>query len=105
MVTVSNAGQGRTEGDVRRLVALGSWAQEGHNGVAHTSSKEVQDNINDFLIRRLDIGILIQALLLTVVNQVVCDVSNMALGREGPQVSKISNPDLPLHPGLVPYHP
>lgn len=50
VVTVSNPGRGRTEGDVRRLVALGSWAQEGHIGVAHTSSKEVHDNINNLLI-------------------------------------------------------
>lgn len=105
MVTGSNPGQGRTEGDVRRLLALGSRAQEGHNGVAHTSSKEVEENISDFLRWQLDIGILVHALLLTEADQAVCDVSYTALGRESPQESKISNPDLPLHLGPVPHHP
>ena len=73
------------------------------NGVAHTGSKKVHDDTNDLLIRQLDIGVLIQPSVLTVLDQAVCDVPDVALGREGPQVSKIPNPDLPLHPDLVPY--
>ena len=105
VVTVSNPDQGRTKGKIKQLASQGGWAQEWHNGVAHTSSKDVQDNINDLLIRQLDIGILIQPLVLTMLDQAVCDIPNVALGREGPQVSKIPNPDLSLHPGLLPHHP
>lgn len=50
VVTVSNPGQGRIEGKVRWLAGQDSWEEEGHNGVAHTSSKEVHDDINDLLI-------------------------------------------------------
>lgn len=59
VVTVSNPGQWGTEGKVRRLVGQGSWAQERHRGAALTSSKEVQDDSNNLLIRQLDIGILV----------------------------------------------
>lgn len=105
VVTVSNPGQWRTEGTVRLLVGQGRWAQERHHGAALTSSKEVQDDSNNLLIRQLDIGILVQAPVPTVLDQAVCDVPDVALGKEGPQVSKILIPDLPLHPGLVPHHP
>ena len=98
VVTVSNPDQGRTKGQIRQLAGWGSWAQERHNGVALTSSKEVQDNINNLLIRQLDIGILIQPLILTVLDQAVCDIPNLALGGEGPQVNKMPNPDLHLLP-------
>ena len=105
VVTVSNPGQGRTEGAVRGLVGQGSWPQEWYNGEFHTGSKEVYDDINDLLIRQLDIGILIQPLVLAVLNQAVCDVPDVTLGWEGPQVRKIPTPELPLHPDLVPSHP
>lgn len=48
---------------------------------AHTSSKEVHDNINDLLIRQLDIGILVQPFVLTVLNQAVCDIPDVTLGK------------------------
>lgn len=83
----------------------GSWAQEGHNGVAHTSSKEVYDNVHNLLIRQLDIGILVHPLVLTVLNQAVCDVPDAPLGKQASQMSKTPNPDLPLHSGPVPHHP
>lgn len=106
VVTVSNPDQGKTKGkEIKCLADQGSWAKERHNGVAHTSSEEVQDNINDLLIRHLDIGILIQLLVLTVLNQAVCDIPNVTLGGESPQMNKIPNPDLCLHSGLVPHHP
>jgi hypothetical protein len=63
--------------------------QEGHTGVVHTSPKEVQGNSNDLLIWELNIGILIQPLFLTVLNEAVCDVPDVALGRKDTQVSKI----------------
>lgn len=80
VVTVSNPGQWRTEGKVRLLVGQGSWAQERYRRAALTSSKEVQDDSNNLLIRQLDIGILVQAPVLTVLDQAVCDVPDVTLG-------------------------
>lgn len=106
VVTVSNPDQGKTKG--KRNQVLGRSGQLGtgkDNGVAHTSSEEVRDNINNLLVRQLDIGILVQPLVLTVLNQAVCDIPNVTLGGESPQMNQIPNPELPLHLGLVPHHP
>ena len=50
---------------------------------AHTCSKEVKDDTNDLILRQLDIGILIQLFVLTVLNEAVCDVPDVALGGKG----------------------
>lgn len=106
VVTVSNPDQGKTKGKKNQVLGRSGQLGTGNdNGVAHTSSEEVRDNVNNLLVGQLDIRILVQPLVLTVLNQAVCDIPNVTLGGESPQMNKIPNPELPLHLGLVPHHP
>lgn len=52
-----------------------------HHAEKLTSSEQVIDNPYNLLIRHLDIRVLIQLPVLTVLNKRVCDVSNVVLSK------------------------